>query len=133
MSSDSLWSALGLTPDDRDVCALAADRIEQMKRILRNHFQHGTLGKVQLFPCPKCDNWIVDEWYTRDGHNWHKEQHVAEVSSVEEAAALYRSVFVTLKQSIYDRKTDTYSDYGEGCNFIVTGSHCTCSRCATAR
>lgn len=127
---NKLWQALGLEPDDRDVHELAVERIKHLSRLLLNQFQWGPLQKVQLFPCPKCSTWTVDEWYAREEWVTHKLNHVMEVASVKDAMALYQSIFIALKTSFYYAETDTYSDYSDDCNFIVTGSHCHCSKCA---
>jgi len=81
--------------------------------------------KVLLYPCPCCDTWNVDEWHY-DGEKINKRHHVAEFKSVHEAAEHYRTVLGTLKGAFYDAKTDSYSDYSDDCNFIVTGSHGRC-------
>jgi hypothetical protein len=85
---------------------------------------------VQLYPCPCCAVWNVDEWWLDDGRIV-KAQRVMEVLSVEEAAAFYLPIFGGLKRSVYDPATDSYSSRDEDCNFIVTGSHGLCSGCQT--
>ena len=126
-----LWQALGLEPDGRDVEELAIERIGQMQRLMLAQCRRGRLWRVVLYPCPKCSTWNVDEWHEPCIPGLpNKHMHATECASVKDAMALYRAVLIELKTSIYDPQTDSYSCMSDGCNFIVTGSHGRCSKCA---
>lgn len=92
--------------------------------------------KVILYPCPCCTTWNVSEWiYPVD---WPftdakiiKREHITEFPSIDDARKIYRQVLGTLIESIYDPKTDTYSNPdNENANFVVQGSHGRCHRCS---
>lgn len=83
---------------------------------------------AQLYPCPLCPTWTVDEWWL-DGDTIVKAHRVMEVIEIQTAVQHYRIQLGTLKQAIYDATTDSYSCRDDDCNFIVTGSHGRCSAC----
>jgi hypothetical protein len=108
--------------------AILAQRriIAQLYRIIRCTYQRGQLAKVVLYPC-HCGRYTIDEWYAPSPGKFHKEESVVEVADTTEARNLYRGVFGKLRESIYNPADDSYSSRDEDDNFIVTGSHCTCS------
>jgi len=111
------------------VAQILKQKYQCLLRILQCHRKWGHLTKVVLYPC-HCGRLTIDEWYEDEFVNdhFHKETSVVEVANVDEARDIYRNVFGELHESHYIPEKDSYTSKDERDNFIVTGSHCTCSK-----
>ena len=86
--------------------------------------------KIILYPCASCTTWNVEEWYYDDAGKLTKNRHCREFTTIDAAREHYRPVIGDLVESIYDPKTDSYSNPGNPqVNFIVQGSHWRCWAC----
>lgn len=100
---------------------------EQHVRILTETIKrvrlHGGLKLIALYPCSRgCGKWTVTEWF-EDNHK----VDACVVNDADEAVDIYHGLLGNIVRSVYDPKTDTYSN-SEG-NVIVTGSHGICKEC----
>ena len=102
----------------------------RLERVTKIHHEC-QLRKVVLYPC-HCGRFTVDDWYQGEQLKvgltaYRKEQSTMEVDDVDEARQIFRHFF-NLKESHYVPKTDMYTSKRDDDNFIITGSHCTCSQ-----
>jgi hypothetical protein len=90
--------------------------------------------KIILYPCASCTTWNVEEWYYDDEPGFWpkltKNRHCREFDTIDAAREHYRPIIGELVESIYDSKTDSYSNPNNPTvNFVVQGSHGRCWAC----
>lgn len=86
--------------------------------------------RIILYPCPTCTTWNASEWTTTPDGKTTKHEHITEFPTIDDARKTYQPILKQLIESIYDPKTDTYSNPNNpNTNFIVQGSHGYCHQC----